>query len=151
MFGRKNPQRNYQQPPPIPKKVGPTYIAPNSEFQGSMHVEGDLLVDGIVHGSVEVRGDVVISETGLIEGPELRAKNLVVHGVLKSRVSLEGTLTLSRTARLEGDVNANALSIEAGAFYIGYIETGDVKALPISRTRPELTGTSDEYYSKEGF
>jgi cytoskeletal protein CcmA (bactofilin family) len=151
MFGRKNPQRNYQQSPQQPKKVGPTYIAPNSEFQGTMHVEGDLLVDGILHGTVEVRGDVVISETGLIEGPELRARNLVVHGVLKARVALDGTLTLSRTARLEGDVSANALSIEAGAFYVGYIETGDVKALPGSRSRPELAGTTDEYYPKEGY
>lgn len=152
MFGRKNPQRNYQQNPQQPKKVGPTYIAPNSEFQGTMHIEGDFLVDGIVHGTVEVRGDVVISETGLVEGPELRAKNLIVHGVLKARVILEGTLTLSRTARLEGDVTANALSIEAGAYYIGYIETGDVKALPGTRNRPELAGSGpEEYYTKEGY
>jgi len=147
---RKNPQRNYQQTPQ-PNKVGPTYIAPNSEFQGTMHVEGDLLVDGIVHGTVEVRGDLVISETGLVEGPELRARNLVVHGVLKARVMIEGTLTLSRTARLEGDVNANALNIEAGAFYVGYMETGDVKALPGTRSRPELAGSTEEYYAKDSY
>jgi cytoskeletal protein CcmA (bactofilin family) len=152
MFGKRSPQRNLQQSAPPPKKAGPTYIAPNSEFQGSMHVEGDLLIDGIVHGSIEVRGDVVISETGLVEGPELRARNLIVHGVLKARVMLEGTLTLSHTARLEGDVNANALSVEAGAFYMGYIETGDVKALPGGRGRPELAaGGADEYYAKEGY
>jgi cytoskeletal protein CcmA (bactofilin family) len=142
---RKNTQRNFQ-PSPQPKKVGPTYIAPNSEFQGTMHVEGDLLVDGIIHGTVEVRGDVVISETGLVEGSELRAKNLIVHGVLKARVALEGTLTLSHTARLEGDVTANALSIESGAFYVGYIETGDVKALPGNRPRAELTASAEQYY-----
>ena len=147
---KKNSQRNFQ-PTPQPKKIGPTYIAPNSEFQGSMHVEGDLLVDGVIHGAVDVRGDVVISETGLVEGAEFRAKNLVVHGVLKARVMIEGTLTLSRTARLEGDVSANALSIESGAFYVGYIETGDVKALPGSRPRPELVGSTDQYYSKEGY
>jgi cytoskeletal protein CcmA (bactofilin family) len=151
MFGRKNPQRNYQSSPPQPKKVGPTYVAPNSEFQGTMHVEGDLLVDGIIHGSVEVRGDVVISETGLVEGAELRARNLVVHGVLKAKVLLDGTLTLSHTARLEGDVSASAFSVETGAFYMGYIETGDVKALPGTRTRPELMGAAEEYYPKEGY
>lgn len=144
---RKNPQRNNFPQPAQPKKVGPTYIAPNSEFQGNMHIEGDLLVDGIIHGTVEVRGDIVISETGLIEGAELRGRNLTLHGVLKARVVLEGTLTLSRTARLEGDVNANALSIEAGAFYMGYIETGDVKALPGGRSRPELAGSNETYYS----
>ncbi len=68
-----------------------------------------------------------------------------MHGVLKARVLVEGKLTLSRTARLEGDVNASALSVEEGAFYIGYIETGGTKALPGVRTRPELAGSGETY------
>lgn len=120
-----------------PKNL-PTYIAPNCEIQGTVHIDSDLLVDGIIHGTVDVRGDMEIAAGGLVEGPEVRAKNLTVHGVLKARVLVEGRLTLSRTARLEGDVNANALSVETGAFYVGYIETGDVKALPGLNSRPEL-------------
>ena len=143
MFGKK-PQRSHPQSTQ-PQKVGPTYIAPNSEFQGTMHVEGDLLVDGIIHGTVEVRGDVIISESGLVEGPELRARNLVVHGVLKARVVAEGRLALSRTARLEGDVTAISFSVEEGAYYIGYVETGDVKSLPGIKGRPELAGSSGDY------
>lgn len=135
---------------PPPSKTLPTYIAPNSEFQGTLHVEGDLLIDGIIHGTVEVRGDMQISESGLIEGPEVRAKNLTVHGVLKARVLVEGKLTLSRTARLEGDISASALSIEEGAFYVGYIETGETKALPGMRARPELASSGDPYSSNLG-
>lgn len=146
-----NPFRKNTAPPPKQPKTLPTYIAPNSELQGTLRVEGDLLVDGIVHGTVEVRGDMKVSAGGLIEGPEVRARNLEVHGVLKARVLVEGRLTLSRTARLEGDVNASALSIEAGAFYVGYIETGDVKALPGGRGRPELAGTSEEFYGSQGY
>jgi cytoskeletal protein CcmA (bactofilin family) len=130
---------------PPPSKVLPTYIAPNSEFQGTLHVEGDLLVDGIIHGTVEVRGDMQIAENGLIEGPEVRAKNLTVYGVLKARVLVEGKLTLSRTARLEGDVTASALSVEEGAFYVGYIDTGETRSLPSVKMRPELAGTGDAY------
>jgi cytoskeletal protein CcmA (bactofilin family) len=120
-----------------------TYIGANSEFNGSLHVEGKLRVDGIVHGAVEVHGDMEVSGTGLIEGPELRAHNLVIHGVVKARVVAEGRLTLSRTARLEGDVVANALEIEAGAFYVGYIETGDAKVLPGVQARAELVASRD--------
>lgn len=124
----------------------PTYIAANSEIHGTLHVEGNLLVDGIVHGSVEVRGDMEIAAGGLVEGSELRAKNLVVHGVLKARVLVEGKLTLSRTARLEGDISANSLSIENGAYYIGHIATGDVKALPAGISgRPELAASNGSY------
>lgn len=123
----------------------PTYIAPNSELNGTLHIENNLIVDGIVHGSVEVRGDMEISPGGLVEGPEVRAKNLVVHGVLKAHVLVEGKLTLSRTARLEGNISANSLSIEDGAYYVGHIATGDVKALPVSLGRPELAASNGVY------
>ena len=120
-----------------------TYLSKTSEFEGILHAEGMLRVDGIVHGTVEVQGDIEISATGMIEGPEVKARNIVVHGVLKSRVFAEGKLTLTRTARLEGDVVAGALEIEVGAYYTGYIETRDAKTLPPSPERPELYGTAE--------
>lgn len=121
-----------------------TYLSQTSEFEGILHVEGMLRVDGIIHGTVEVQGDLEISATGLIEGPEVKAHNIVVQGHLKARVLAEGKLTLSRTARLEGDVVAGAIEIEVGAFYTGYIETRDTnKTLPPKRDIPELYGTVD--------
>ncbi|NJL87765.1 MAG: polymer-forming cytoskeletal protein [Leptolyngbyaceae cyanobacterium SM1_1_3] len=121
-----------------------TYLSQNSEFEGTLHASGLLRVDGIIHGTVEVKGDVEISSTGLVEGPEVRAKNIMVQGVLKARVFVEGKLTLCQTARLEGDVVAGALEIEAGAYYTGYIETRDAnKNLPPTRDLPELYGSTD--------
>lgn len=127
------------------RKTAPllTYFSQKTEFEGTLHSEGMLRVDGIIHGTVEVLGDLEISPTGLIEGPEVRATNIVVQGVLKAKVYAEGKLTLSRTARLEGDVVAGALEIEVGAYYTGYIETRDAKSLPPSRDMPELYGTQE--------
>lgn len=133
--------------PPSQPQILPTYIAPNTELNGTLHVENNLLVDGIVHGSVNVRGDMEVSPSGLVEGAEVRAKNLVVHGVLKARVTVEGKLTLSRTARLEGDISANSLSIENGAYYIGHIATGEMKSLNASLNRAELAPSAGNYYA----
>lgn len=120
-----------------------TYLSQKTEFEGILHAEGMLRVDGIVHGTVDVQGDLEISSTGLVEGPEVQANNIVVHGVLKARVIAKGKLTLSRTARLEGDVIAGSLEIETGAYYTGFIETRDAKTLPPPRDLPELYGTID--------
>lgn len=117
-----------------------TYLSEKSEFQGDLHVEGNLRVDGIIHGRVEVQGDMEVSTTGLVEGLELLARNLIVHGVIKARITVEGRLTLSRTARLEGDVTAHSIDIEAGAFYIGHIATTESRALPGTGKLPELVG-----------
>jgi cytoskeletal protein CcmA (bactofilin family) len=134
MFGRKKPV------------AALTYLSATSEFQGDIHVEGALRVDGIIHGKVDVIGDVEVSQTGLIEGPELRAHNITLHGVVKARVIAEGRLTLSRSARLEGDVTANSLDIEAGAYYVGHIATTEsdpTKPLPSTAKLPELLGRDD--------
>ena len=120
-----------------------TYLSQKTEFEGILHAEGMLRVDGIVHGTVDIQGDLEISSTGLVEGPEVQAHNIVVHGVLKARVVAKGKLTLSRTARLEGDVVAGSLEIETGAYYTGFIETRDAKPLPPSRDIPALYGTVD--------
>jgi cytoskeletal protein CcmA (bactofilin family) len=120
-----------------------TYLSRTCEINGSLFAEGMLRVDGIVHGTVEVKGDLEISSTGLIEGSEVRGQNISVQGVLKARVFAEGKLTLSSTARLEGDVVAGALEIEPGAYYTGYIETRESKTLPPSRDLPELYGTTE--------
>lgn len=122
-----------------------TYLSQKTEFEGVIHAEGMLRVDGVIHGTVEVNGDLEISASGLVEGPEVRAKNIAVQGVLKAKVLATGKLTLSRTARLEGDVVAGALEIEAGAYYTGYIETRDAnKSLPPTRELPELYGTTTD-------
>ncbi|MGF1571214.1 MAG: polymer-forming cytoskeletal protein [Nodosilinea sp.] len=120
-----------------------TYLSQKTEFEGVLHTEGMLRVDGIIHGTVEVNGDLEISASGLIEGPEVKAHDIVVEGVLKARVFAKGKLTLSRTARLEGDVVAGSLEIEPGAHYTGYIETCDAKSLPPAREVPELYGTTE--------
>lgn len=127
-----------------------TYLGEKSEFQGDLHVEGNLRVDGIVHGNVEVLGDMEISQSGLVEGTELKTNNLVVHGVVKARIYVKGRLSISRTARLEGDVTASSLDIEPGAFYIGHIATQESKSpappLPVTDPYPELMSTKDAKY-----
>ncbi len=125
-----------------------TYLSKTCELEGNIHAEGKLVVDGIVHGIVDIQGDLEISKTGLVEGQEVRAQNISVQGVLKARVYAEGKLTLSSTARLEGDVVAGALEIEPGAYYTGYIETRESKTLPPSRDLPELYGTTEPTESR---
>ncbi len=122
-----------------------TYLSSTTELQGTLKVEGNLRIDGVVHGKVEVRGDLEVAKTGLIEGPELKAHDIVVHGVVKARIIAEGRLILTRTARLEGDITARSLDIEAGAHYIGHIETQaeTMKALPVASSYAKLAAQEE--------
>lgn len=124
-FGSRQPRVTTQRPTAA-------YLPEKSELDGTLRTDGGLRVDGIIHGDVEVRGHMEISETGLVEGTEIRATNLTIHGVAKARIVADECLTLSSTGRLEGDITAASVNIQPGAFYVGYIATTDARALPAS-------------------
>lgn len=131
-----------------------TYLADKTEFQGDLHVEGNLRIDGIVHGNVEVRGEIEIGQSGLVEGPEIRAQNLVIHGVVKARIVAEGRLSISRTGRLEGDVTAKEYDIAPGANVMGHFASSaslESKALPMSSYPELLTRNEPEFAQQEEY
>ncbi len=122
-----------------------TYLGSGSEFEGNLKTEGSLRVDGFISGTVEVNGDIEISTSGGIEGPELKGNNILVYGRVKARVVADGKLTLSNTAHLEGDVVANSLEIAPGAVYIGYIATREDRAIAGSPDPKQLpVGNRDD-------
>ncbi|MGB3495404.1 MAG: polymer-forming cytoskeletal protein [Elainellaceae cyanobacterium] len=131
-----------------------TYLADKTEFQGDVHVDGNLRVDGIVHGNIEVLGDMEIGQSGLVEGAELQAHNLVVHGVVKAHIHIEGRLSISRTGRIEGDVFAKEYDVAPGAQVLGHFSSSmpeplpESKALPMSQY-PEMTPQSQAELLKQ--
>ncbi|MEB3212270.1 MAG: polymer-forming cytoskeletal protein [Leptolyngbyaceae bacterium] len=131
-----------------------THIADKAEFQGDIHVEGSFLVSGVVHGNVDVIGDMEIGQTGLVEGPEIRAQSLTIHGVVKSRIVVDGRVSISRTGRVEGDVIAKEYDVAPGAVIEGHFSSSgiaDAKALPMS-VYPDMAVRGDaEFVSREDY
>lgn len=136
-----------------------TYLADKTEFQGDCHVDGNLRVDGIVHGTVEVMGDMEIGQSGLVEGPEVRANNLIVHGVVKAHIHVEGRLSISRTGRLEGDVFAKEYDVAPGAQILGHFSSSasvpeslpESRALPMSQYAEMPTQSQSELLQREEY
>lgn len=100
-------------------------IGKDCRIEGNFEVDGPLQIDGAVCGLVKVRGDVTISETGLVEGIELRGENITVQGVLRAQVYAAGKLTLVGTSRLEGNAIAGSIEVLPGAYYTGHLSTRD--------------------------
>jgi cytoskeletal protein CcmA (bactofilin family) len=101
------------------------------EVQGNIYMDEDLYVDGIIHGSVEVHGTLEITETGLVEGEEVKCENIIVSGILKADMILaEKLIVIHSTAKVEGEIIAGNVLIEAGAIVCASMKAGS----------PETTG-----------
>ena len=95
-----------------------TQISPATTVKGELVVENDLRLAGRLEGNLRCTGDLVLEQTGVIEGDiDVAAASLA--GTLKGKVKVSGKLTLENTARLEGDIDTKELVINEGAFFQG--------------------------------
>ena len=124
-----------------------TYIGAGSELRGDLRAAGNLRVDGVVFGNVQVEGDLEVSSTGAIEGEQISAGNVLVHGRIKGKVHASEQLRIHGQGRVEGDVTAQSLDIEAGAHFIGYSRTGvepEAEVLQIDHAAPAAAEEDDQ-------
>ena len=98
-----------------------TMISKECEISGGIAAKGSLRIDGKVAGDVTTDGDVLLGESGLIEG-DVKAKNVVLAGTVRGNLKLTGKLELYPTAHLTGDVKVAVLNISDGAFFYGTCE-----------------------------
>jgi cytoskeletal protein CcmA (bactofilin family) len=103
------------------------WIGGSISVRGDVVSSGDLIIDGQVHGTIEL-GDheLTIGETAEVVA-DLSAKSVVISGRVKGNVLGMGRVELKKTASVEGDVTAPKFMMEEGASISGKIDTGDRK------------------------
>jgi len=108
-------------------------LSADLQFEGNISGSGDLQVDGQVKGDVKV-GRLIVGETGAIEG-SVNADYVEVRGRIVGAVSGKQVKLVS-TAYVDGDITAEQLSIDIGAYFQGRCIQGSRNAAPASAPRP---------------
>jgi cytoskeletal protein CcmA (bactofilin family) len=102
-----------------PHPVGfETVLGSSSTLKGDLKSQGNVRLDGIFEGTLEIDGNVLVGETGKVTA-DIHAKNVSIAGAVRGDVSGK-KVQLLRTARVWGDISATAISTE-GAFIEGKI------------------------------
>jgi len=100
-------------------------IGAGTTIIGDVISKGDIRVDGILKGSVNTEGKVVLGGEGVIEG-DVTCKDADISGTVKAKITVSQLLTLKSLAKLNGDIITNKLSIEPGASFTGSCSMGAV-------------------------
>jgi len=105
-----------------------TVIGASVKVDGDFISEGNVLVQGIVNGSLKTTGNLKIEESAKIKA-NIEAQNAIVHGMVKGNVAIQDNLEIGSSAKIEGDITTKILSIEPGAMLHGHcsVSTGEVK------------------------
>ena len=91
-------------------------LAAGTLITGEIKSDGDFRVDGTIEGTIEIKGRIVIGQTGKIDGTMI-CTNAEVEGSLSGKVHVNDLLSLKQTAKITGDVTVGKLAIEPGATF----------------------------------
>ncbi len=107
------------------RKAG--WIGGSVAVTGNVTAAGDLVIDGMVEGTIEL-GDhnLTIGETASVKA-DLVAKDVIIAGKVKGNVLGAGKVELRKNSDVEGDITAPRFTMEEGAVLSGKVDSGSRK------------------------
>lgn len=85
---------------------------------GDILTEGNIRVDGNIHGNISVKGKLVLGLNGRVEG-DIRCLNADIEGKIVGNITVDGLLILKETANIEGTITTHKIGVLEGAEFTG--------------------------------
>jgi cytoskeletal protein CcmA (bactofilin family) len=106
-----------------------------TRIEGSIYTESDIRIDGMVIGSIQSKGKVIIGSTGQIDG-DIQCRNAVIEGKFNGILIVSELLQVKETAVIEGDVSTAKLLVHAGATFNVTCKMGAQRLKELKREEP---------------
>lgn len=118
-----------------------TLIGKSTTFNGNLEAEGTVRIEGTFEGEMNIKGDIVLGETGKVIG-NMIGNNAHIAGRVEGNVKVKGQLHLTPTAYIGGDIEVGNLVVDEGAVFTGkcLMGTNTTQAAEISKTDHKLGG-----------
>lgn len=105
-----------------------TVIAASVKVEGDFQSQGNVLIEGVVEGSLKTERDLRVGERARISA-DVIAANATIAGEVRGNLTVNERLELEATARVFGDVRTKNLVVANGATINGRLVMGaDVPA-----------------------
>jgi cytoskeletal protein CcmA (bactofilin family) len=124
-----------------------TFLGATSKLEGKLTSEGNVRLDGEFTGTLEIKGNILVGETAKINA-DIEARNISIAGAVRGNVT-GNKVQLLRTGRIWGDITANALTTEEGAFIDGKITMKGHSANPPEQHAPIVSPEKLEIEAQE--
>lgn len=112
------PVTNISQPTATPGAV----IGPKIRFKGELVGEEDLLIQGQVEGTIDLKGNnLIIGEQGVVKANVL-AQTITIDGTVEGDVYGEERISIKSSSNVKGNLVADRVTLEDGAKFKGSID-----------------------------
>jgi cytoskeletal protein CcmA (bactofilin family) len=97
-----------------------TVIAPSIRIEGTLTCTGEVLVNGMVSGTIEGSGLIRVAPRGEISA-SIHGRAVVIAGTVRGDITADERIELEPTAKVEGDITAPRILIKDGATFRGQV------------------------------
>lgn len=143
MFRRKSNQPQPNAAPPVQRIT--SVVADGVILGGKLSGAGGVRIEGAFDGEIELDGLFVISPTGRVTCPQLKARHVIVAGAMRGDILAE-RVEIRASGRVWGNVVTASMSTEDGAFLRGQIQMEEKVelGLPAPAPAPVAEAASEE-------
>lgn len=99
-------------------KEAETIIGPSVKVEGDFVGQGNIIVDGVIKGSVTTNGNLRVGDQAKITAA-VAAANALISGEIHGNVTIKGDLELTATAKIFGDIETKSICVARGAILSG--------------------------------
>ena len=105
-------------------------LTAGSKIVGNIVADSDYRIDGLIDGTLQCTGKVVIGEAGRVKGT-IVCQNAEILGLMEGKITCNQQLSLRASGKIVGDVQTKTLIVEPGALFNGTCSMGAAeKAAP---------------------
>jgi cytoskeletal protein CcmA (bactofilin family) len=112
------------------------FLGAGTNYNGRLHFQGSVRIDGNFSGEVESEGTLVVGHDAVVEGT-IKVGKLILSGKLRGEVQSLGKVILNKTAEMQGNISTPVLVVDEGAVLEGKLTMGTLNA-------PELTSAEKD-------
>lgn len=91
--------------------------------EGTVQSDGDIRIEGMVRGTLQVKAKLALGQTGIIEG-DVVCRNADIEGKILGDIEVAELLTLKASSFVEGNIYTNKIIVENGARFNGICNMG---------------------------
>ncbi|MEY3990356.1 MAG: hypothetical protein RI985_1437 [Chloroflexota bacterium] len=95
-----------------------TFIGSTSMFIGSFSGNGNIVIEGIVEGDINVEGELNVSPLGRVRA-QISAAKCIIAGAITGKVFARHQVTIEHTAKAWCDIQTAELTVAPGATFKG--------------------------------
>lgn len=117
-------------------KKAETIIGSSIKVKGNFNGQGDIIIEGVLEGSLKTESNVFIGEQAKINA-NIEALEVLISGEVSGNIKVKKYLAISKTAHITGDIQCGEISIERGAKITGLITvlTSEEKSPEVKKSK----------------